>query len=131
METKFISVFLFFSVVFFACSSNQTEKFLGTWTGDISCEGESDSFSMIVTLGASDDAVLIQIEDTPILNATIDGDDLILEPASISDGGGDSTELSGSGSLNDNGELIMTFDIEVIENGQVESSGTCIAILSQ
>ena len=86
---------------------------------------------MTMTLGASDDQLLLNFEDTPLVNATINGDNITLEKTSIPNGGGESTDLSGSGLINGNGELVMNFIVEFHEDGVFQATQTCTVVITK
>ena len=122
----------FISFLLVSCGSNDAEKFIGTWTGNVSCAGDPSPVVFEISLGADDDSILINIVDgdeSQIIKATVSGDDLTMETTTIPDGL-DYTEVDGSGSINSEGNLILTLDLRFYEDGQLSESGTCIGTLS-
>ena len=115
-----------------SCGSNDAEKFVGTWTGDITCPGEEpQNISVVIALGAEDGDLILTVDNTPpSVNATADGDNITLETTRDDEGDGDYTDISGSGSLNGDGNLILTFDIKGYEDGVLVGEGSCTGTLS-
>ena len=130
MKLTSFRLVLLFSLFVISCGSNDAEKFVGTWSGNLNCGGDSESLVMTVMLGASDDQVLLEFEDTPMIKATVDGDDITLETTSIPDGGDFSSELAGSGSINGEGNLVMNFVVEIFQNGILLETQTCTVVLT-
>jgi hypothetical protein len=132
MNLKSIFGILCLSLIMMSCGSNDAEKFVGTWTGDVNCEGDiSEDESIVFTLGAEDDELLLTIDsDTPQIKATANGDNVTLEKTRDDEGDGDYIEISGSGSINSDGNLVMTFQLEVYEDEVLEDQGTCLGTFS-
>ena len=124
---------LLFSLFIIACSSNSTEQFIRTWSGDINCTGDETPVDFLITLVAEDDSLLITIDDgdEPILiDANADGDNFTLETTTITE---DEyvTEFDGTGSINSEGNLIVFLNVRFFEDGQLVVTGTCTAVLAQ
>ena len=121
MNLKSLLLLFVFSILFIACGSNNTEQFIGTWTGNISCQGDSNAVVFEIALGADDDSLLITIVDgdeNQVIPATVDGDDFTMETTTIPDGD-DYTELDGTGSINSEGSLILSLELRFFEDGQL------------
>ncbi len=113
-----------------ACDVESRAKYYGSWTGTLSgCTieipfvGEYEIPELPITLEVSENAddiemvnVVFGMEDG---TATIDGDEIELDPVTMQFGGGGQTfdvEFSGLGELVSDTQLEMTLDIGVLGN---------------
>lgn len=131
MKYRFLGTILTCTLFIIACSTDNTEDFIGTWTGQINCMGDVDSLTVLISSGIEDNEVIINLEDTPSFSGLVDGDDLIVNDETIPDGPGETIDISINGSISDDGTLTMNFDLEFYSDGILEDAGTCQAIMNQ
>jgi len=131
MNLKSIFGILCLVLIMMSCGSDDTEKFIGNWSGDINCFGDVESISVVVAAGAEDDQIIFTVDNSPpSITGTVNGDNVTLDTVREDEGDGDYTDIGGGGSINSDGNLIMSFDIAGYEDGALDGSGTCTATLS-
>jgi hypothetical protein len=131
MNLKSIFGILCLSLIMMSCGSNDAEKFVGTWIGEVNCMGDVNLVTMVIVLGADDNEVLVTIdEDATQVKATVNGDNFTLDTIREDEGDGDYADIDGTGSINSEGNLIVAFDLKGYEDGVLVAEGTCTGTLS-
>jgi hypothetical protein len=74
MKFKYLTILLFALLTISCGDDSSRDDFIGTWTGMITCDGNSDDNSFVITAGSNDDEILIDDSDDPF-TATVDGNE--------------------------------------------------------